>query len=747
MRLNLCISRSRRSSSIGAKSGTGGGSLTNAVSCISEPMGFLLKVATAAVTAMEGNNDGDALRQMLDAVRSNFSRSNLSSYLSANEGVTNSQEELATCLLVTSVTEVLMDIPLHSESTLVVEKLFELRQDAVGHASVFLSTPTPLKKKLKGKARGKGKKKGNVEQDADEDKNNRTNTSATEQGSEGDGGLTTVYDDGVFVKSKINPATLVKSRRSIEDAVALMTPAPSVNFLESSFRSFSKQDRCREEGKDDDCNSANSNRQYGQLFNDITFRRFLLDKTRILLDEISPELDIGYRLNRISISSSAHGMVGNNIESDSQVTRAQKLGPILFNEFCLHVQSRDSTSLIGCTGDDLMPLAGLALRGFGSCIRIIKTSTVGDDQMLAVSELLENAFQETSLVFPETRVEWDRLMTYEPLLKDSDFGIEGIEMSLLRLLLPFIVPMTLVSQVASTADESSNQGFKPTHCGLLAELVANGMDEEAKDCCNVLNYIVFDLSAGIRKVVSKFIMQCWDKNDTSNPGMGCLRLDHDAALSSQGKCKKSATRAIDLFLLLDGLLDGTTPLLSAPSLPPNHNLRSFLGLPYTSESEKDTTTGLRTEFFEYDSDKQFGSAYRLALAFLAAEGFGTNFDGMIRPKHIEILNDFHLPCVNVAISSDNLTTAATSLVFAVDAALADMEFVTSSILQFNVDWCLCIIQRMLSARLYSVVKIISTLALCAEGLDQRLVVCLCVGVLLVDSLLVCCQLCVKITLV
>jgi len=264
------------------------------------------------------------------------------------------------------------------------------------------------------------------------------------------------------------------------------------------------------------------------------------------------------------------------------------------------------------------------------------------------------------------------------------------------------------------------------HGGLLSELVAQGLDGEAADCCNMLTCLLCHLTPALKQRLSLYMLKCFEYINSECVVEGVLGLDYDSASSSNGRCQTSAACAIDSVTLLDGLLDGSTSIFSM-EVSEQSCYRKCLGFSdHCDTVHQNTKSQIGTsEFFELDNDETFGISYRLAISFLATIGIGHNFEDSFKAKHVSTINKLTLSCAQIissqhsssSILSKDLTYAANSLSSAIDMGLADAEFVASKFLSSTPEDCLLLIQKMLAGRLYAVNKVLCTLAPCGANLD------------------------------
>ena len=259
--------------------------------------------------------------------------------------------------------------------------------------------------------------------------------------------------------------------------------------------------------------------------------------------------------------------------------------------------------------------------------------------------------------------------------------------------------------------------------GLLSELVSHGLDEEASLLCNLITYTLHLFGPKTRLLLSTYMLRCFDSTDPGTSKEGILALDHDSTLTGNNECTNSAASCIDCCLCLDNLLDGSTTLPSFCSV----NRRAWrVALGFTSfygDERLDKSMSQPTEFHELDGDDLIGISYRVGISFLAKLGSSSNFDETIKEKYENTMAQMKLNCTQIIFSKDTETAiisrASSSLSNCLEAAMADAEFVATKVIASCNASHLQMLQKMVACRLYTISKMISTLAPCAASIDRN----------------------------
>ena len=218
--------------------------LAEATSRINEPLDFLI-ASSLSVTTID--NQGE-LKKALDQIRLRMAGcSDIEEYLKWIKGrkevfeITDNAKraeemeigKLATLVLVAAVAEVLMgtcewsegngiEVIGSSESTNeVVESLFNLRYDAISRAAEIMSSFVSSKSKKPARAT---KKLKNVDMNSQQSQPSTDKIKSSKA--------------SVVKSNEINPATLARNQKLVEDAIFGMCPAMPPGFLSTSLRKF-----------------------------------------------------------------------------------------------------------------------------------------------------------------------------------------------------------------------------------------------------------------------------------------------------------------------------------------------------------------------------------------------------------------------------------------------------------------------------------------------------------------------------
>jgi len=405
LRLDICASSIRSSSALRKNNHQGGGSglglglkvktqsskkrgrnnnkmdiLSESIQRISEPMAFLIATAEAVLrsrnktmrrsinpnTTSSQNHASQMpspLAETLYRLQKNVSNSTMEQYLKwcyddcKSSSSSFAVKALSTCLLVISITEVLMALPHQTQNPSegesnntralqweILGKLFRLREMALRKGACVLANV----KAAKTKKQTKKQKVVDVEEGAEEEE---TQSQGANDGDGNDGGDTNVDFD---YESYANRPALEKFKRNLEEAASASSsclgPSLPAVFLARSLRECSilaDRDDVLGEDDDDESNERNSSNKVhvpSELGKNPEFLRFLLHKSMEHLSGGSPLLKMGYKFDECN---NHHSNNADSIRVTGMAYLASSfaLGPLLLAKFLSLVQKRKYTSL------------------------------------------------------------------------------------------------------------------------------------------------------------------------------------------------------------------------------------------------------------------------------------------------------------------------------------------------------------------------------------------------------------------
>ena len=664
-------------------------------SCILEPISFLIASSIAVTREARKYSDTEeapqALLHILHDLRGKVSASTLDQYLQSydldNQDSTEDAKIVSICILVGSIAESLMAIPSIDENQDLmdldtIEKLFRLRSAAVIKASTILATHLSKPKSQKKKKTSDTKKEKSAEADDDQD-NDDTNTTRRPE-------------------AKVKPQTLSKSQRMIENEISSLCPSNSQMMLSKCLREcgvLSVQNDSEDRSHlDQDDEEIEDQSVQMRLSASVTFRRFLLEKTESLLKGKCLVLRAGERFDCDQIIE-RNDCVGLNY-----IICSLQLGPICLAEFCSHVHHREFTSL---TTQDDTPLAQVALQAFVYSIQRMTSFVRGHNmsRIQRLTTLLRSSIDTLCSQFPSMKTRIELIRQNQGAVCTAHMS--EIEQNLTKMILPFIFP-------------NKHKHPTVTCCGLLSELVENGLDGEAVLCSKMLVCIMVHLNVNLRQELGAIILKAFESCDVGSAKEGLFGLQHDCSLSSSAGCGKCAAQTVDAALYLSGQIDSLSELVAV-----NQNQRQNFGFSSSSKS-------LYEEIFDCKIVSEFnkgvngiyGIPILLAMSFL--EHSGQHHD--CKEKALESLDKLSLRCTEIiatkavvgndSVSKDMVTTSQT-ISNMIDSALTDAEFVASKILPIASGISLTVARELLASRLLAVTMTIISYTPGSEFFDNQ----------------------------
>jgi len=329
------------------------------------------------------------------------------------------------------------------------------------------------------------------------------------------------------------------------------------------------------------------------------------------------------------------------------------------------------------------------------------------------------AFLQTSMVscfaaFPSLKEKCDACKVSIP----SDFlaALFEVERDLVRLIYPFIKPMSVVQ--GSDADVDADGASSPATYtgGLLAELIIQGLDMEATMCCNLIKCIGKSLSGPCRQFISINMLECFrvPKTEAGTNKEGLLGLKYDTDID----CHTCASAVMDASILLDGLIDGCTSLsVYSDIISKDKDFDCRTKCDFTTITpgalQQLTKRPYRpSEFHALDKDKLIGMAYLLSSSIVSSVGVNSNFE----EESDGDSNAFEFKCTKVLAAQDTAckeyTSTVASILASIEYGLADVEYVSNKLLPHLVPQQrqTVLVQRMVMCRLYAVGKVLCSLA-------------------------------------
>ena len=696
LRLEMCIASARSSAvSNGQQLGSNKRSkkkakspdiLSEAKNRISEPLSFLLAASIAATNDNSNTpSSGSSISGLYDALirlRNKMSDcENVDQFMKWCEKTGDNKafsheyyvKVLSTCLLVASVSDTLMGIPAHSGNLdlEIFGKLFRLRTDAVYKAAAILAGAKTKNVKKK-------KKKSSSEADVGDNDDSKQDSM-------------TLVDS----RNEANRKVLQKFKFSVEKAIEC--PASPSEFLAACLRECGILSQPSD--TDDVLHSTQSEEDPSKksgLTSNVDFRRFLLEKCKLLLSGAALLMRTGHRFD-IKCDSN---MSGGQDSMKEYIGPSFVLGPILFTEFVSLAQNRYNTSLVDHSDT---PLADLALEGFIMCAQRI-LSHVGGLQMdpkQRITGLLMTSSNTVFKQFTSFRDIWNSRAIPASLLQD----IPETEKALLKSLFPFVMPM-----IALNGDRSRARG------GLLAELVLQGLDAEAMLFSQLLKCISLQMSPGCREIISLNMLECFRIPDKTEVHEGLIGLDHH----HDDDCQKCASTVVDAAILLDGLIEGT---VQDPNIPRvlEKNWRTECG--FTTITPNEVKRIVQRELMSKDGDALLGNVHLLASSFNSSIGTTCNFDDIANDS----ISHLEFSCTRIVSSvsassetvSKELSVASASLLAAIENGLADAEFLSFKIMPHVTNVETLLIQHILTKLLFAIGKVICATAPNAELFDDN----------------------------
>ncbi len=702
MKIELCFSLNNVN-----KCKKGSGILTEVLSYIVEPIVYLISVSCAVVSNMDASNKSGAesdLKALLNTLLKKLADSTYDKFLEPyrtcayNDGVDSGEckKMFLALLLLTAISDTLMGH--HSAISSndgeidfeIVEKLFNLRCQSIEKASLLLDHLISMEKSTS----SKNKKSTTKAKNSNE--LNMQNEPVNESSL-----------DLILESTLENQSTKLKATKSIENAIDTLCPNLSCGFLGSCLRLCGVSSY--EKGENDNLYHSNdeikAESSIERLRRSTTFRHFILYKSNIVLGEKSFISEPGYRFDSLpnyEANKDVHDFIGKHY-----IAASLQLGPLLLNEFFFHSKYYQDESLKDSTHKTL---SQLSIDGFVLTARRISVSADKHPmtKVQRLSTLLRFSFDNVKRSFTTSKSGFEKFSNAPTYLKRN---VSQEESDLFMLLGPIIG-----SNKATTDTSDSDALF----CGgILAQMVANSMDEQVASCCDlILSIAVVFNNPVIREEIIVCTMKSLDKSNCPNIAE-IIDLKNDVTSFEKYECPMGATRAVDVGLILDGLLDGSCPPLTSEN--PSYVILK-MPLSFTSDSiDKYSNITFRDSFNEFQNDKFMGLSYRVSLAFLSKHDIGPNFELCSVSNFVKGSCD--LPCINILadtekdLKSKNRISVTDTMSSIIQCSMYDSEFIVFKIMPHVKGNSLRLLQRFLYGRMYIISKIFSTMCFFADKIE------------------------------
>ena len=667
--------------------------LTEVLSYIIEPIVYLISASCTAVSNMDTSNVSEAesdLKKLLNTLIEKIADSTCDKFLEPyrkcdyNDGIESKEckEVLLTLLLMTAVSDTLMghhsaifsnDGEINFET---VEKLFNLRCQSVEKASLLLDHLVSIEK----------------------NKSSR-NKKSTQNEPENKSSL------DLILETSVNQGTMMKVKKSIENAIDTLCPNLSYVFLGSCLRqcgvsSYEKGENDNLYDSDDEIQAGNS---LERLRRNIAFRHFILYKCNTVLGDKSFISEPGYRFDILPNDEAYNDT--NDFIGKHNIAASLQLGPLLLNEFFFHSRFYQDEFLKDSINETL---SQLSIDCFVLSVRRISV-TADKHPMTKVqrlSTLLRFSFDRVKGSFITSKSGFDIFLNASAYSKNN---VSQEESELFMLLGPIVGSTTAVTDTANS---------DALFCGgMLAQIVVNSMDEQVASFCDLILSIgvIFD-NPIIREEIIVCTMKSLDKSNYSNIA-NIIDFKNEQSTVDKYDCPIGATRAVDAGLILDGLLDG-----SCPPLTSENPVILKMPISFTSDSiDKYSNIILKDNFNEFQNDKIMGLSFRVSLAFLSNHDIGPNFELCTVSSFVK--GSYDLSCINILadtrkdLKSKDRISIADTMANIIQCSMYDSEFVVLKIMPHLKGNNLWLLQRFLYGRLYIISKIFSTMCFFADKIE------------------------------
>jgi hypothetical protein len=663
--------------------------LEQALYSVSEPISFLLGACAATINGnVPERIPGSAIANLSGALirlKTKVSSTDVSNYLktctrSSNFSCTQEQfvQMLSTCLIVASVAETLMSVPISNDMAAgCLLNLFRLRCEAISYASAIIVSD----KLEQGKKRTKKRKTEKSEEIPNE-------LEAEEK------------DIAVMIKEAKNDSNqkaMLRAEVAVKTALSSLSPSLPPLLLNESLR------------------------QYG-ILGQTDFGRDLLYKTQLMDDEKSPQTQLicNEPFRKFLIEQCIHLIAGEKVllkagyrfDVDVTLQGAEcltkyappvfMLAPTLFCEFLSHVQNKHAPS-----GDQVRPaLSYLAFDGFKLCLqRLVTMNTTKTNLRQSIVRFFKSSISVASTHFSHFKEHWNKL----EICGDIVQHIVKDEKEIFDVISPFVRPIVVLKE----------QNSKAT-CGLLSELLCRGLDAESSICCEVMKLILPYLPPDLRQILCLYFLESFQIPDSVNV-TGLIGTDVENAIVD---CQAAASSSIDAAIYADGLMDGSVEIPILRQLDEGQCRKEF-ELNFMKPRYLELVTGRssgQSEFHTLDGDHLSGIVQLISSSFQVTNKVGSNFEALVG----NATSLFHFVCTDIVAARDAsvdlvskyLSSASNSILAAIDNGLCDVEFVTTKVLPHMLGNRLVLLQRSLVNLLYSLAKVACTTCLCSEYFDD-----------------------------
>ncbi|GFH59925.1 hypothetical protein CTEN210_16401 [Chaetoceros tenuissimus] len=671
--------------------------LEEAVERVTEPISFLLASVISILEAKSSTSQEfpliNALRSKLGKLSRRMANSDLEDCLKRlkdNFSKNSSPYErhvktLSFCLLIVSTCEALMSFcDLSDDDEIeVVARLFRLRQQALTHsASTILSAKVLSTKKKPVKK----KKKKRKDSDADEEEDEKPNIVSEESES-----------SVLMSTNSVNEKVLEKIKMSVEAIIPQLSPAVHFSFLQEMFGKCGilgqtkASDDVLHDTQDDD--EENDSSFKSKLTRNEAFRRFLLEKSRQTICGETLIFKPGFRFDII------HDLTS---KTDFQfVCPIFQLAPALFTEFLSHVQDRQFSSLTSQTDS---PLSALALDGLkASAYRLLLVQNQMSP-IIKVRTMISTILLKASSQFPSFGKAWETCSSLPSSIKEC-FPKEEID--IVQKLFPFVMP------VATTEKDGGPR------CGLLAELVQNGLETEACSLCEILKCIISALSPISRKILGFMMIQSFEKSSESD-AVGVIGIQGD----DDEECGECAFHVFESMIYFDGMMNGIARIpklsqFSSNSLRMNAGLMELKPAIINQILERNLDS---TEFQPLDGDSKMSALQVMSLSLQATIDVSTNFQEKVKDFNV---STYKLACIDAVATtlassdlvSKHLTSSSSIIIASLENGIADVEFL-NKLMSTLIGEQSVFVQRFITKMLFALGKILSVTSLYAASMDD-----------------------------
>jgi len=679
--------------------------LEEATGRINEPLSHLFASSSAA-SSLDPQGE---LRRCMDRIRNRMAHCNdIDSYLKwvesckqivgINDDAKRTEEmavtKLATLVVVANVADVLIgttnfndendnpQVTNYESTDQIVERLFNLRSDAITRAVEIMSSFVNVKPKREAKAPKKSKDVVGTNHDSESKAKNGE-----------------VYQTKLAKTSDVNPATVARNQKLIEDVLSLC-PALPLEFIAPAFRKFGAlASASKKTNRNDSDDEDNLQSNFSRLIYNMPFRRFIITKSLLLVSGASTVIRAGSRF--CSIPS-------------NPIAAYMSLGPLLLAEFCSLCYDLENTSIAtknsASQSTHYLSLTQLSLRAFSFCVHGLSTSTTNQAMSNAqrVQFMISNAIRIASRAAPSSKDGWD----YYQSLNVQGNNAPQDEIELKKSLTPF---------VSFKVDANA-----PVRLCLFSELMRSSMYGEAIECCHLIKAAAASFSEpSIKHHLSVMLLRCFEQ--IKQVGVGLLSLDH-----GEGNQNESCVcYAIDTAFELNNNLDGDT------FVPFPHG---FLGLDLMSKKGFQlarSKMGLTSMCPNYWPEKHLdrlmdefssqlgcpGTIQQITWALTVQLGCSSIFSEVMNSSSPVTKRNSGLACIRSASKTSGSNFAketrsiANMISASIESGLNSAEFVTAKLIPHMSGSTLNMAQRLVMCLLMSASKVIHASSPSAEFVD------------------------------